>query len=161
MSAPPADAALEDLVRRFDECTLPKPEWTHTAHLAVGLWYVSHYARDDALARLRAGITRLNESHGTRNSATTGYHETITHAYAELLAAFAVRCGVLLVAVRVRTLLASPLAGKDVLLRFYSRARLNSVEARLDWVEPDVAPLELDAALEEPRERGAVERQNV
>jgi hypothetical protein len=33
-----------------------------------------------------------------------------------------------------------------VLLRFYSRARLESVEARLGWLEPDLAPLSLDAA---------------
>jgi hypothetical protein len=35
-----------------------------------------------------------------------------------------------------------------VLLRFDSRARLESSEARLDWVEPDAAPLALDRALE-------------
>jgi hypothetical protein len=161
MSASMSDAELEELVRRFDERTLPKHEWTHAAHLAVGLWYVSRYGRDAALARLRTGITRLNESHGTRNSATTGYHETITRAYADLLAAFAGRCGAVPVAERVRSLLASPLAGKGALLHFYSRARLDSVEARLDWVEPDLAPLELELALEEPHDAAAVERPNV
>ena len=40
------DAELEDLVRRFAERTLPKAEWTHAAHLAVGLWHVSRYGRD-------------------------------------------------------------------------------------------------------------------
>ena len=81
------DAELENLVKRFAERSLPKPEWTHAAHLAVGLWHVSRYGRDDALARLRAGISRLNESHGTVNSATGGYHETVTRAYVQLLAA--------------------------------------------------------------------------
>jgi hypothetical protein len=55
------DAELEDLVRRFNACNVPRPEWTHAAHLAVGLWHVSQYGRRDALVRLRAGITRLNE----------------------------------------------------------------------------------------------------
>jgi len=135
------DAELEDLVQRFAERSLPKREWTHTAHLAVGLWHVSRYGRDDALARLRLGISRLNESHGTVNSATGGYHETVTRAYVQLLSAFAVRHGDKTVAERVTALLADPLADKQALLRFYSRMRLDSVEARLGWAEPDLAPL--------------------
>jgi hypothetical protein len=135
------DAELEDLVRRFADCTLPKPEWTHAAHLAVGVWHVSRYGREDALARLRPGISQLNESHGTANSATGGYHETVTRAYVQLLSAFAARHGDKTAAERVAALLADPLSDKKALQRFYSRARLDSVEARLGWVEPDVAPL--------------------
>jgi hypothetical protein len=134
------DAELEDLVKRFAERSLPKREWTHTAHLAIGVWHVSRYDRDEALARLRLGISRLNESHGTANSATGGYHETVTRAYVHLLSAFAVRHGAQTVAERVTALLADPLADKQALLRFYSRMRLDSVEARLGWAEPDVAP---------------------
>jgi hypothetical protein len=135
------DAELEDLVRRFAERSLPKAEWTHGAHLAVGLWHVSRYGRDDALARLRAGITRLNESHGTVNSATGGYHETVTRAYVQLLAAFGARLGDKTLAERVTALLEDPLADKRALFRFYSRAALESVQARLGWIEPDLAPL--------------------
>ena len=83
----------------------------------------------------------MNESHGTRNTETTGYHETITRAYSVLLAQFAARHGAVSVGERARALLESPLAAKDVLLRFYSRARLESVEARMGWVEPDLASL--------------------
>ena len=134
------DTELEDLLRRFTARTLPKPEWTHAAHLAVGLWHVCRYGRDDALSRLRAGITRLNESHGTVNGATTGYHETVTRAYVYLLAAFAARHADKTVAERVTALLNDPLADKTALLRFYSRERLESVQARLGWAEPDLAP---------------------
>ena len=85
------DAELDDLVRRFNACAVPRTEWTHQAHLAVGLWHVSQYKRKDALQRLRAGITRLNESNGVVNSATGGYHETVTRAYVALLSDFAAR----------------------------------------------------------------------
>jgi hypothetical protein len=135
------DAELDHLVQRFRECTLPKPEWTHATHLAVGLWHVSRYGRDGALARLRAGITRLNESHGTVNSATGGYHETVTRAYVQLLAAFAANHADKTSAERVTALFADPLADKQALLRFYSRLILESGEARLGWAEPDLAPL--------------------
>jgi len=137
------DSELEVLVRRFGDCTLPKPEWTHAAHLAVGLWHVCSFGRDDALPRLRAGISRLNESHGTANTATGGYHETVTRAYVELLAEFAARHADEPVAARVVALLADPLSDRKALLRFYSRGRLDSVEARLGWAEPDVAPFKL------------------
>ena len=135
------DAELDDLVRRFGERTLPKSEWTHAAHLAVGLWHVCRYGRDDALSRLRAGITRLNESHGTVNSSTGGYHETVTRAYAYLLDAFAAGNPDKTPAERVTLLLNDPLADKKALLRYYSRERLESVQARLGWAEPDLAPL--------------------
>jgi hypothetical protein len=52
-------AVLDDLAQRFAALTLPKPEWTHAAHLAIGLWHASRYGRDDALARLRSGIRLL------------------------------------------------------------------------------------------------------
>ena len=32
---------IESFVRDFEACTLPKPRWTHQAHLLVGLWYLS------------------------------------------------------------------------------------------------------------------------
>jgi hypothetical protein len=135
------EAELEDLVRRFNACSIPRPEWTHHAHLAVGLWHVSRYGRTDALQRLRTGITRLNESNGVVNSATGGYHETVTRAYVNLLADFAARHADKTAAERVTALLADPLSDKKALLRFYSRPLLDSSAASLDWVEPDLAPL--------------------
>jgi hypothetical protein len=139
-------AELDELVRRFIAGELPRSEWTHAAHLSVGLWHVSRYDAADALTRLRDGIRRLNDSNGVVNSASSGYHETITRAYAHLLTAFAAQLADVPVAERVARLLGGALAERSVLLRFYSRARLESVEARLGWLEPDLAPLSLDAA---------------
>src|SRR5204863_2084826 len=87
-----ASGALDDLASRFVACTLPKGDWTHLAHLKVGAWHVDRYGPAEALARLRAGIRRLNDFHGTVNSATSGYHETVTAAYVRLLAAFLETC---------------------------------------------------------------------
>jgi hypothetical protein len=140
--------ALDDLVRRFDACELPRTQWTHAAHLSVGLWHVCRYGREPALVRLRIGIRRLNESNGVVNSATSGYHETITSAYVQLLASFAERHADLPVGERLEQLLAGELADRGALLKFYSRARLESAEARVGWVEPDLAPLALDAVFE-------------
>ena len=139
----------ETLAERFTALTLPKEEWTHAAHLTVGAWHVDRYGAAGALPRLRDGIRRLNESHGTLNTATSGYHETITAAYVTLLAAHLSACGSeLALPVCVDRLLAGPLAARDMLLRFYSRERLGSVEARARWIEPDLAPLRLDAVVD-------------
>ncbi|MGH7713769.1 MAG: hypothetical protein ACREOG_20970 [Gemmatimonadaceae bacterium] len=51
-----------------------------------------------------------------------------------------------LLAERVSQLVASPLADRNVLLKFYSRERLMSPEARSEWVEPDIAVLRITDA---------------
>jgi hypothetical protein len=135
---------IDDLARRFAERSLSRAEWTHEAHLAVGLWHVREFGATEALSRLRTRICRLNESHGTANTTTSGYHETITRAYVGLLNEFLTRCP----AERsldeiLADLLASPLAKRDALLAFYSRDHLYSATARLNWAEPDLAPIEL------------------
>ena len=78
----------DDLAARFGTCRIPKAQWTHQAHLVVGLWHVHRFGGDEAMTRLRTGIRRLNEHHGTPNSTTGGYHETITGAYVQLLSAY-------------------------------------------------------------------------
>jgi hypothetical protein len=139
---------IDDLAARFQSCTIPKTEWTHAAHLTVGLWHVHEYGPDDALARLRRGIRRLNESHGGVNTATDGYHETITAAYVILLAQYLeVGPRELTLGDQAALLLASPFAHRTALSAFYSRDRLMSVTARAEWVEPDVAPLDVAAVL--------------
>jgi hypothetical protein len=133
---------IEALAARFGACEVPAAEWTHAAHLRVGAWHVARFGPDQALLCLRAGIRRLNERHGTGNSATRGYHETITAAYVRLIAAHLTACPAgMPLAERVQRLMEGPLAAKDVLLRFYSRAALASPRARQEWVEPDLAAL--------------------
>jgi hypothetical protein len=137
-------ADIEALVGLFLDRTLPKAEWTHQAHLVVGAWHVEHFGVDGAIERLRAGIRSLNDAHGTINSATGGYHETITCAYAHLIALFFDVCpaGSSLLE-RVSILIAGPFGERDLLLRFYGRDLLMSARARAEWVEPDIAPLRL------------------
>ena len=134
----------EELAEHFVSCRLSKQQWTHHAHLAVGLWHVDRFGADAALDRLREGIRRLNDSHGTVNSSTSGYHETITCAYVRLLDQFLARSNPAL-ALRERfvTLVASGFADRDLLFRFYSRDLLMSPLARAEWVPPDLAALSL------------------
>ena len=55
----------ERTVQAFCACTLPKAEWTHWAHLRVGLWHLLRYDPEETLGLLRTRIRALNESHCT------------------------------------------------------------------------------------------------
>lgn len=137
-------ADVGHLAARFVAGAIPHAEWTHLAHLMVGSWHVDRYGREEALARLRVGIRRLNDRHGTPNSLTSGYHETVTRAYVHLLGELLDRCPAdMPLHERVAGIISGPLADNNVLFRFYSRERLMSPVARSEWVEPDIAPLQL------------------
>ena len=136
------ESITDRVAATFCGCTLLKAEWTHEAHLRVGAWHVHHHGADAALPLLRERIRRLNDRHGTVNSATSGYHETITAAYARLIADFLAAAGEgSELEAGVAALLASPLADRAALFRFWSRERLLSPEARAAWLPPDLAEL--------------------
>jgi hypothetical protein len=77
---------------------------------------------------MRTGILVLNAAHGTPNSDTRGYHETITRACLVLLARFARDNADLDGAALAQALLSSPLAQRDALFTYYSKDRLMSVQ---------------------------------
>jgi hypothetical protein len=136
------ETELQGFAARFESAEIPKAEWTHAAHLAIGLWHVHRYGREEALPRLRTGIRRLNDAHGTLNTPTGGYHETVTRAYVELFAdLLAAGPSGTTLAETLRVVLAGPLGARHVLLRHYSREKLFSPEARASWIEPDLRPL--------------------
>ena len=137
----PDDEAIRDTGARFLACTLPRPEWTHEAHIATTCWLILE--RRDILPErdLPDLIRRYNESVGGVNSDSEGYHETITQLFIRTLrAALAGNEGQGL-AERVNAILLAPEGRRDWPLRFYSPERLFSKEARLGWVEPDLAGL--------------------
>jgi hypothetical protein len=130
------------LAAEFCHCNLPKAEWTHEAHLRVGLWHLLRHSPEEALVRLRGGIRRYNTACGVANTATSGYHESITRFYVWLIARFAAGAD------RDRPIddladeLVRDYGDRDLPLRYWSKERLMSPEARLGWVEPDLRPLE-------------------
>ena len=132
----------ERLVARFLDLSLPKAEWTHEAHLRVGLWHVLHFPPEVALGWLRDGITRLNEAHGTPNTDRGGYHETITRFYVAIIARFVAECDRSRLLDDLAEALIAERGHRDLPLRYYTRARLDSIAARRGWIEPDLMPLE-------------------
>jgi hypothetical protein len=132
------DQQIESFISEFEACKLPKARWTHEAHLLVGLWYLSHHSPAEALDIVRARIRAHNESVGTANTDTSGYHETLTRLYLDGIAAFRDKYKGLPVTSVAKLLMESPLANSAYPFVFYSKARLFSVKARHEWVEPDL-----------------------
>ena len=62
------------LVYRFEDHTLPKEQWTHTAHCIVALWYCVHFPLPEAVEKIRNGIRTYNVSIGGAKTYTSGYH---------------------------------------------------------------------------------------
>ncbi|MFL6720693.1 MAG: hypothetical protein ACJ8FT_02675 [Sphingomonas sp.] len=128
----------EGLVAR----TLPRPEWTHEAHLAATTYLLLRRPDIDIDRELPGLIRRYNERVGGVNSDSEGYHETITRLFLHGVRLFLAEAdlGEPLHEL-VNELLLSPMGRRDWPLRFYSPARLFSVEARRKFVEPDIAVL--------------------
>ena len=129
------------LVRRFEDCTLPREEWTHAAHLTVALWHLLQYDWPEAVRLVRLRIQSYNAAHGVRTTPTGGYHETLTLFWLRRVRAFLederneARSLVSLANELAAT------ADKSLPLEHYTRERLFSPEARAGWVEPDLKPL--------------------
>lgn len=135
-------AEIEHLGERFLARSLPKEEWTHEAHIATTTWLLLRRPDVDVDRDLPDLIRRYNESVGGMNSDSEGYHETITRAFLSGVRLFLSEAdGAEPLHELVNELLLSPMGRRNWPLRFYSRDRLLSVEARRNFVSPDIAAL--------------------
>jgi hypothetical protein len=133
-----ADDEINLLIKAFEERTLPKAEWTYAAHLTVALYYCFHHPFGAAKRLMGEGIYWLNVAHGTPNTETSGYHETLTVFWLKVVAAFLETHG----RGKGLTALANELtlfySDSELSLKFYSREILFSSEAREKYVLPDL-----------------------
>ena len=134
-----ADADIAHVAEGMVARTLPKPEWTHEAHLATTVYLLARRPDIDVDKELPGLIRRYNESVGGVNSDTEGYHDTITRAYLRGIRLFLEEADTSRpIHDLVNELLMSPIGRRDWPLRFWSKERLMSIEARRGWIEPDL-----------------------
>lgn len=136
------DAEVEHLGEGLIACTLQRSEWTHEAHLAATTYLLLRRPDIDLDKELPGLIRRFNESVGGVNSDSEGYHETITRVFLHGVRLFLSEADTKEpLHELVNELLLSPMGKRDWPLRFYSRERLFSVEARRIFIEPDLQAL--------------------
>jgi hypothetical protein len=138
----PSEAEIERLGEGLLACTLERPDWTHEAHLGATTYLLLKRTDIDLDKRLPSIIRRFNESVGGVNSDTEGYHETITRSCLAGVRLFLTEAdGRKPLHDLVNELLLSPMGRREWPLRFYSRPRLFSVEARRVFVTPDLTAM--------------------
>lgn len=136
------DDEIEVAARGMTGCMLPKAKWTHEAHFAAALWLLRERGEVAVRAEIPGLIRRYNESVGGRNTDTEGYHETITQASLTMAArALAAAGPEAPLSHLLAALMAGPCGKPDWIFAYWSKEVLFSAGARLDWVDPDVAPL--------------------
>lgn len=132
------DETLDAFLAGFHDGTFPIKEWTHGAHIVMATAVLWVLPMPTALERTRTAIRRYNEAQGGQNTATSGYHETLTRlwlaAVAGFLASLPPGCS---------RLEAARLAWREFSQRrllfkeWYSYDLVTSVQARATWQAPD------------------------
>ena len=129
------------LIEGFESGTLPKNQWTHYAHFVMALWYTYHQPLHQARQSIKKGIKHYNESAGGKNTIDSGYHETITELYIRIIVCYQLSFGEATFANLLKNLSEQKFIDKAFPFTYYTKELLMSKEARMAWVNPDIAPL--------------------
>jgi len=135
---------IDSLIHAFQECSLPRSQWTHEAHLTVALWYLFYDSEQEAINAVRNGIKRYNSVQGIETTKDGGYHETLTLFWVRTIRRYLADESRNRSMVNLANGLIAKYADRTLPFSYYTRDRLMSSEARINWVEPDLRSLELE-----------------
>jgi transposase len=134
MGAQMTDAEILTLVDRFERCLLAKEEFHHRDHLTVAAVYLYASDLESAIDRMRSSLKRFAAHH----SVPKLYHETLTRFWVLQVERHLDRSQCLEQSVKK---VQQQLNDKNLAFGFYSRERIESKEARENWLEPDLKEL--------------------
>jgi hypothetical protein len=131
---------VEALSKGFEAQTLlGEHDWTHRDHLSTAAYYcLTNPAA--AIESMRTGIQALNKARGVETTPTGGYHDTLTVAWCRIIAGHLRSLGDLTPVEKINSVITS-IEDRKTTLRYYTRDRVMSLDARYGWVEPDLEPL--------------------
>jgi hypothetical protein len=72
----------EELIAAFETGALPAQQFSHTEHVRVAWWYLSHASLPEALERFSTSLRRFAAAKGVAGK----YHETVTVMWILLIA---------------------------------------------------------------------------
>jgi hypothetical protein len=128
------ESEIEEVVRRFEDCSYTPEEFVHARHLTVATVYFVRFERDESKERMRAGLRKFIAHHGKN-----GYHATITEFWLRRVERAVHtptenRAGLLALVNQV----VGNYRDKNAIYEYYSRELLGTPEAKAAWVEPDI-----------------------
>jgi len=122
------------VVQGFESCMTPAGDFTHRAHVTVGVWYLSQGPFAGALEQMRASLFRFLDHHQVDRMK---YHETLTIFWLKLarhrIDEQDPGCSLL----EITNSVIQSIGNSKTVFDYYSEERLLSDEARHGWVEPD------------------------
>lgn len=131
-------AVLDAFVADWLGHRLSREDWTHGAHVGVCAYFAFDHDEAATLAIMRPGIRTFNESIGGQNTATSGYHETITRLWVMAIAAhlrdrpapsrWQAACSAT----------ARFVSPRELLEQCYSYDVVVDTRARAEWMPPDL-----------------------
>lgn len=130
-----SEEKLEEFISAWKQGTLPKTCWTHAAHVAVAAYHAVRFP-DVAFDCTKAGILAYNTAVGTENSDVSGYHETLTRFWSEVIGCFV--AGIRDPWRGAVTAVQTFGEDRDLHRLYYSFDVVRSSEARRQWIPPDL-----------------------
>jgi hypothetical protein len=136
-----SEDAVEAVVRGFEDCTLPDSDFDHPSHLTVALSYLhcSRLTVPQATERMRGALYRFLDHYGEDRRK---YNETITLFWIKLVRSFLDRTNTDRPLEEITNEMIEACGGSQLIYEYYTKERLSSEEARKQWIDPDVKPLD-------------------
>jgi hypothetical protein len=144
---PTTEVEIDGFLAAFESGTLPKERWTHAAHLLAGACYVHRLGQALAIDHMRQCVRRYNEAVGGKNTATSGYHETITVFWIKVLDTLFVQARPIARERFAALAVERYAAQRDLFRRFYNFDVIASAEARAVWMPPTLEEIEDSAVM--------------
>jgi hypothetical protein len=132
-----SDRQVTALVNAFESRAIPASEFSHLAHIAVAVSYLSQLPPDQALERMRQRVRAFAAHHGVPNL----YHETLTVFWMRLLDHVAANSDKDLPLWRRINLIVARWGNRRPVETHYSKELIASPGAREKWMPPDRLPL--------------------
>lgn len=136
-----SDDEIKALVHCFEDCSTLPSQFNHRAHLIVALSYLhlSKLSVTEATELMRAGLYRFLDHHGEDRQV---YNETITLFWIKLVQSFLDRTDASRPVWAIANEMIEACGNSQLIYSYYTKERLSSDEAKKEWVEPDVMPLD-------------------
>jgi len=125
-----------ELLTLFEKQAIANEDWSHEYHIRIAAIYLAKHAFEQALDKVKKGIKKLNAVNEVPESQFRGFHETITVGWLKLVDSK-------LKEIDVSTSLElidrfTELLNSRLLSEYYSSDRLMSLEAKKNFIEPDL-----------------------
>lgn len=140
-----SEQQLEAIVRGFESCTTAATDFPHRSHLVLATWYLSQGPTQQALERMRASILNFLKHYGINGK----YNETITLFWIICVERRLRRLDEGLTLLERTNRVVESLGDSRLVFEYYSQDLLWSEQAKQEWVQPDLKPLQHKSAADE------------